>query len=90
MGVSGGYFDLNLALFLCYHFTDPGPYNIANLTLWFYENKYLERLYKLYYFCAKRLNNSFRLIDDITSINSDGIFHSHAQNVYPSSLILNK
>ena len=68
---------------------DPGPY-IANLTLWFYENKYLERLYKLDYFCAKRLNNSFRLIDDITSINSDGIFHSHAQNIYPSSLILNK
>ena len=68
---------------------DPGPF-IANLTLFYYEYKYLDRLYKIYYFSAKRLNNSFRLIDDITSINSDGVFQEHFKSIYPDSLVLNK
>ena len=55
---------------------DPGPF-IANLTLFYYEYKHLDRLYKIDYFSAKRLNNTFRLIDDITSINSDGVFQEH-------------
>lgn len=68
---------------------DPGPY-IANLTLWFYENRYMEKLYKVDYFRARKLNHTFRLIDDITSINSDGVFQDHASLIYPTSLILNK
>lgn len=33
---------------------DPGPYYIANLTLWYYGNKYLESLlYKVDYFLPK-------------------------------------
>ena len=59
---------------------DPGPF-IANLTLWYYENKYLDKLYKVDYYSAKRLNHTFRLIDDITTINSDGIFQKHVQYV---------
>ena len=55
---------------------DPGPF-IANLTQFYYEYKYIDRLYKIDYFSAKRLNNTFRLIDDITSINSDGVFQEH-------------
>ena len=68
---------------------DPGPY-IANLTLWYYENKYVDTLYKADYYSARRLNNTFRLIDDITSVNSDGVFQEHVDNIYPDSLILNK
>jgi hypothetical protein len=68
---------------------DPGPY-IANLTLWFYENKYLEELYRTDYFSAKLLNKTYRLIDDITTVNSDGIFKQHMSMIYPASLILNK
>ena len=68
---------------------DPGPY-IANLTLWYYENKYIEKLYRIDYFSAKRLNNTFRLIDDITSINGGDIFKSHVDKIYPCSLLLNK
>ena len=68
---------------------DPGPF-IANLTLYYYEYKYLDRLYKIDYFSAKRLNNTFRLIDEITSINSDGVFQEHFKSIYPDSLVLNK
>ena len=67
---------------------DPGPY-IANLTLWFFENKYLEKLYKTDYFSAKLLNRTFRLIDDITAVNADGVFQKHLDKIYPSSLFLN-
>ena len=63
---------------------------IANLTLWFYENSYLEVLYRTDYFSAKLLNKTYRLIDDITTINTDGIFKKHMSSIYPASLILNK
>ena len=36
------------------------------------------------------MNLTYRLIDDITSINSDGVFQKHCTDMYPSSLILNK
>ena len=68
---------------------DAGPY-IANITLWYFENKFLESTYKSKYFVAKKLNKTFRLIDDITSINSDGYFKSHFHMIYPDSLQLNK
>ena len=72
---------------------DPGPFN-ANFTLFYYEykylDKYLDRLYKIDYISAKRLNNTFMLIDDITSINSDGVFQEHFNIIYPDSLVLNK
>ena len=68
---------------------DPGPY-IANLTLWYYENGYLEKLYKRDYFSARMMGKTFRLIDDITSVNSDGVFSQHVGNIYPTSLTLNK
>ena len=68
---------------------DPGPY-IANLTLWYYENLYLEKLYKTDYVCAKKLNHTFRLIDDITTLNSDCVFQDHFARIYPASLKLNK
>ena len=68
---------------------NPGPY-IADLTLWYFENKYLDTLYKSDYFSARRMNDTFRLIDDITSVNSDGVFQNLVGNIYPESLVLNK
>lgn len=68
---------------------DPGPF-IANLTLWYFENKYLEKLYRVDYYSARMMNKTYRLIDDITSINSDGVFVDHYLNIYPASLQLNK
>ena len=47
---------------------DPGLF-IANLTLWNYENKYLDKLYKIDYYSSKRLNHTFRLIDGHGSPN---------------------
>ena len=67
---------------------DPAPF-IANLTLWFYENKYLEKLYKRDYYSARMMGKSFRLIDDITSVNSDDVFSRHVGDIYPASLTLN-
>jgi len=68
---------------------DPGPL-LANLTLWYYEYLYISNLYKRDYASARKLNKTFRLIDDITSINSDGEFEKHCTKIYPRSLILNK
>ena len=41
-------------------------------------------------FSAKKLNDTFRLIDDITAINSDGVFQELVANIYRDSLILNR
>ena len=68
---------------------DPGPY-IANFTLWFYEFNFISSLYKKDYRRALALRNTFRLIDDISTLNSDGVFQELAREIYPSSLILNK
>ena len=68
---------------------DPGPY-IANFTLWFYEFNFISTLYKKDYRRALKLRNTFRLIDDISSLNSDGVFHDLVSEIYPSSLVLNK
>ena len=36
------------------------------------------------------MNKTFRLIDDITLVNSDGVFSQHVGDIYPSSLTINK
>ena len=38
----------------------------------------------------KKLNNTFRLIDDITTLNSDGYLEEYFKLIYPDSLTLNK
>lgn len=68
---------------------DAGPY-IANLTLWYFENRFLESTYRSKYLIAKKLQYTFRLIDDITSLNSDGYFSQYFNQIYPDCLKLNK
>ena len=67
---------------------DPGPL-IANLTLWYFENRYIEQLYRKDYGAALKLNNTFRLIDDITSVNSDLVFQEKCKLIYCKNQILN-
>jgi hypothetical protein len=70
--------------------TDCGPF-IANLTLFSYEFKYVSILMKSgKKDIAKSLNNTFRYIDDITSVNDDGIFEKVYKEIYPRSLSLKK
>ena len=66
---------------------DSGPF-IANLTLWYFENKFLEGTYKTKYIVTRKLRYTFRLIDDITTINSDGYFKEYVDNIYPACLEL--
>ena len=44
---------------------NPGPY-IANLTLWYFENRFLDSTYKRKYYIVKKLNNTFRSLDLLT------------------------
>ncbi len=66
---------------------DCGPY-IANLTLFYYENRFLDKTCKSKYIIAKKLTYTYRLIDDITSLNSDG--YHYLKEIYPPSLELNR
>ena len=68
---------------------DCGPF-MANLCLFNYENNYINNLIKTDYSSARKLNGTFRLMDDISSINSDGVFGIHYPHIYPSCLTLNK
>ena len=68
---------------------NPGPY-MANLTLWYFENRFLNSTYKSKYHIVKKLSRTFRLIDDITTLNSDGCLAEYYRLIYPSSLTLNK
>ena len=63
---------------------------IANLTLFRYEYQYMDKLLKSNYRRALRFNGTFRKMDDISSINSDGVFEEDISKIYPSSLELTK
>ena len=68
---------------------DCGPY-VANLCLFYYENIYISSLVQRDYGSARKLNGTFRLMDDISSLNSDGVFSICYPNIYPNCLTLNK
>ena len=63
---------------------------MANLTLFRYEYNFISKLYRRDYRRAYRFGGCFRLMDDITSINDDGVFQSDTSRIYPSSLTLKK
>ena len=68
---------------------NPGPH-IASLTLWYFENRFLDSTYKSKYYIVRKLNNTFRLIDDINTLNSDGYLEEYFKLIYPDSPTLNK
>jgi hypothetical protein len=63
---------------------------IANLTLFRYEYEYMAKLLRSNYRRALRFNGTFRLMDDISSVNSDGVFQEDIPLIYPVSLELKK
>ena len=69
--------------------TDCAPF-LANLFLYSYEFKYMEKLCRQQYSLARKLSFTFRYIDDLITLNSDDEFDSNRKYIYPESLKLNK
>ena len=69
--------------------SDPAPF-MANLFLYFYENKFILEIKKTDIARAKRFSYVFRFIDDLNSLNDwDEFLNSH-KDIYPPELELGK
>ena len=53
--------------------SDPAPF-IANLFLYLYENRFMNKLKKEDLRCARKLRHVFRFIDDLIALNDDDEF----------------
>ena len=69
--------------------SDPAPF-MANLFLYFYENKWLMKLKKQDLNKARKFGSTFRFIDDLCAINDGGLFEKHCKEIYPRELELKK
>ena len=69
--------------------SDPAPF-MANLFLFYYENKYLMHLKKINIPRARRFSNIFRFIDDLNAINDGEEFSRTYHEIYPPELDLKK
>ena len=69
--------------------SDPAPF-MANLFLYFYENKWIQKTKRTNLRNARMFGNTFRFIDDLMAINDDGLFESYYQEIYPPELELKK
>ena len=63
---------------------------MANLTLFWYEYRFICSLLRSDYRRALRFNGCFRLMDDVSCLNLDGVFQQDVSKIYPSCLKLNK
>ena len=63
---------------------------MANLYLYYYEAAYMETLAKQDYGKAMKFNNTSRFIDDLGTLNNDGILASEKERIYPVELVLNE
>ena len=69
--------------------SDPAPF-FANLFLFFYESEWITKFRKENYIASRKLNNTFRFIDDLITINDNNIFEANIHNIYPNELQLKK
>ena len=67
--------------------SDPAPF-IANLFLYVYENRYMEKLKKSDLSRARNLRHIFRFIDDLISINDNDEFLRSFKEIYPAQMVL--
>ena len=67
--------------------SDPAPF-IANLFLYVYENRYMEKLKKSDLSQARNLRHIFRFIDDLISINDKDEFLRSFKEIYPAQMVL--
>ena len=68
--------------------TDCAPL-LANLFLFFYENKYIKNQLKLSQKVAVKFKHTLRYIDDLLTLNNPH-FEQEIPNIYPSQLVLKK
>ena len=69
--------------------SDPAPF-FANLFLYHYEDKWIRKLKKSDLIRARKFANTFRFIDDLTTLNDWGEFEQHFREIYPPELELKK
>ena len=69
--------------------SDPAPF-FANLFLHYYESQWIEKHKKSNFLATRKLLNTYRFIDDLITINDDGIFEKNIKNIYPAELELKK
>ena len=69
--------------------SDPAPF-MANLFLYFYENKLLMQLKKQDLFSARKFSKTFRIIDDLCAINDGGLFEKDYKEICPREFELKK
>ena len=62
--------------------SDPAPF-IANLFLYLYENRFLNKLKKEDLRRARKLRHVFRFIDDLITLNDDDEFLRSYLDIYP-------
>ena len=67
---------------------DPAP-QMANLYLYYYEAAFMGKLTKQDYSKAKKFNNTCRFIDDLGTLNNDGILVTENAKICPVELMLN-
>ena len=68
---------------------DPAP-QMANLYLHYYEASYMKALTKSDYKKARKYNNTSRFIDDLSTLNNDGVLTNDKEQIYPAELVLNE
>ena len=69
--------------------SDPAPF-MANLFLFYYENKFMKNLKVSNIAKARRFSYIYRFIDDLNSINDYGEFERCYKDIYPPELELGK
>ena len=69
--------------------SNPAPF-FANLFLAHKEADWVKAQRKLETINVRKINNSFRFIDDLLSLNDDSTFEKHYKDIYPTELELKK
>ena len=69
--------------------SDPAPF-FANLFLYFYESTWLRQIQKTDIARARRFSNTFRFIDDLSTLNDGGEFSRSYHEIYPPELELGR
>ena len=67
--------------------TDCAPY-LATLFLFYYEHKWMMKTKKTSPQLARRFNKSVRYIDDLLTVNNDGLMNKYMSDIYPKELEL--
>ena len=67
--------------------TDCAPF-LANLFLYSYEHEWMMKMKKTNPQLARQFSRSARYIDDLLTINNDGLMKKYTKNIYPAELEL--